>query len=171
VSISCCLSLRRENRGRPTLRFSCCARSASTLEVKHYLRNTVSRRQLQALVRLYATGLAGIDRLFRHFGRAFKVEMVAIRVRYGGNPQTITDKRPLRGDPTRNEVVVDPQGVDAYEADGDSLAQLALWHSPSVPVAPVLLKHERCVAEFEPTPADASSGVHWLVITNPSPST
>src|SRR5688572_2613161 len=52
--------------------------------------------------------------------------------------------------------MVDHKRVGADKADGDSLAQPALWHSPSLPVAPVLLKHEPDVVEFERTPTDAS---------------
>jgi hypothetical protein len=41
----------KEFISHPTLRFSCGARSAFKLKEKSYLRSTLSRRQLQALVR------------------------------------------------------------------------------------------------------------------------
>jgi len=41
-----------DNERNRTLRFSCGARSAFNREKKDYLRSTLSRRQLQALVRL-----------------------------------------------------------------------------------------------------------------------
>jgi hypothetical protein len=42
--------LSRRERSRPTLAFSCGARSAFKLKEKDYLRNMLSRRQLQGFV-------------------------------------------------------------------------------------------------------------------------
>src|SRR6266851_8242269 len=53
-------------------------------------------------LRRHAIELARIDRVFRHVRGAFKIQVIAIRISYRGNPETISNKRALGGDASGN---------------------------------------------------------------------
>src|SRR5579871_3751734 len=97
----------------------------------------------------------GKQRLFRHVSRAFKLNLVAVRVLYRCDPHGISHERTLGLNPARRDLTVDGQSVVALEADGDSHAKFTLRLSRVwVMVFLELLQHQGSVANLQPAPAN-----------------